>query len=408
MIVKTRDIKEGILKLFWIICIMFNASYAYVLVDDYLQLGSLFIVAVFSFVVLGIGRKLLINTKFFLHPWIVLSALIISSMLFNGELQYWGTYIHQVLVLAVAVLFTLSYSVESFTRILAKVMCVCVIISVILWICMNVLNIVLPLPTIDTGFETLYNAIICFASINNPGRIMGPFWEPGIFASILCITLLFVYFFDAFENKKCVTIILVIGIIFTFSTAGYLLLSIIFAIGIINIGKGKEATILSLLFVLVFYVILIYQDNIITYLASIYPTMFSKMTFRSNSMMTRIMGPAIDLEIFANNPVFGSGMKRYNDQWPNVAQYYSNVVARTSTITFFLANFGFGGLLYVYTLIKGVFQQKRINMLSRVLVFLFFIAVLSKEPNYFNLLTCICILYLYTNIVKGVIYEREI
>jgi hypothetical protein len=234
-----------------------------------------------------------------------------------------------------------------------------------------------------------------FANVNEPLRMMGPFWEPGIFASALCVTLFFIHYYDVFQKKGLITLVLILGIIFTFSTAGYLLFSILVAVKVINSQKGKGAIGISLLFVLFFILLFVYSDKIILYLATINPNMFAKMTFRSNSMTTRIMGPFIDLKLFAMNPFWGCGMKNYNLTWPEIAILYSNVVARTSTITFFLANFGVSGILYFYVLVKAIVKQDRLLILSKILLLFFFIALLSKEPNYFNLLINICILYLY-------------
>lgn len=97
----------------------------------------------------------------------------------------------------------------------------------------------LGVHNISTGFNnylffTLYNSHI--------SRNCGFCWEPGVFACILSLTLLFSLLQNGFKFKRQ-SYVLAIALITTLSTTGYIMLLIIFVLRVLKMGNYKEKVI---------------------------------------------------------------------------------------------------------------------------------------------------------------------
>ena len=339
-----------------------NSGYCFVLQDDSITLISLALCTIISVFVFGLLKKQFFDIKFWIHPFTLLSIAIFFVMLINFDFNIWGSYFRQISILLIAV------------------------------------------PIINSTWEKAYyteysNGLLFFIYKHQPERLMGPFWEPGLYASMSIIALLLngkkVKIFTSFK-QRLIDIILSVCILLTMSTAGYILLLIVFCIRILQNVKKKSVLFIVLFTLLIISLILltIFIDDIILYLSQLSPKIFGKLTFESLSKTTRLNGPIVDMSIFFQSPICGVGMKTYLQEWPTFAHLY-NVESRTSTITYFLANYGMLGILYVFTLLRGVFKQKGIDITVKTLILIVFISILSKEPHYFNLLSCTVIAYIY-------------
>ena len=69
--------------------------------------------------------------------------------------------------------------------------------------------------------------------------------------------------------------------------------------------------------------------------------------------------------------------------------------------TFFLAAFGVGGIIYSLAWLYGVFSQEGVTLLSKIIVFIYVISMLSKEPHYYFSLTYIFLFYLLSSYKKN-------
>lgn len=406
VIVGKKQIQLNFGIVFFMICFLLNSGYAYNLVSDIPTLISLFICSVVILVLFGFKKGIMFKYSFWSNPYIVLCVFITLSMIINADFNSWGSYFRQISILVLAVLFCKGTKVEKFTKIFLNFMVFVTTISITMWVVINIFNIRPPLPimTINSDvsyYKDYYNGGLFFINTYSTARLMGPFWEPGIYASMTILALLLqeiVKLNLSIRRKKINTIILVIGIILSFSTAGYMLLLILFVIKTLTKVNGKNATIIILLLIVVLLVMLIYSDEILNLLNNWLPNVFGKLTFESNSKLTRINGPLIDLKIFMNNPIFGAGMTDYQLQWPHYAGLM-NVESRTSTITYFLANYGIPGILYLFAILRGVFRQKNFSLVIRMCILVIIVSILSKEPHYINLLTNIIITYLNVKIL---------
>lgn len=395
-----RQIKSYFWTGFFIVCFLLNSGYAYNLVDNGFTLISLFLCCFVVILKFGVLRKCFINKLFWQNPYLILSICILLCMIIHSDLRAWGSYAHQIAILLIAALFSLNISFEHFSKVFVKFMVLVTIISICAWIIINLLGIKLPLPIMisnsDIAYKDYYNGILFFIYRHSPKRLMGPFWEPGVYASMTTIALLLQN--KAMDNisrrkQRITTFILAIGIILSMSTAGYILLVMTLIIRFLQGQKKTISAIATLGLLVLFLCLIVFQDQITSWLAMVAPDIFEKLTFDSFSKMTRINGPLVDLSIFVQFPIIGAGMSKYLILWPIYALKLS-VESRTSTITYFLANYGVTGILYLYILLKATIGQKNIRWVIRLLLLILFISIVSKEPHYFNLLTITVFAYL--------------
>lgn len=391
--------KRPLINIFFIICFLLNSGYCYVLKSDFYTLASLFIFGCVIMGYYGVLRKKILNREFLSHPFTLLAIFVLLSMFLHFELNIFGTYFRQIFVLLIAVLIAQNISFNRFSKVFINFMFIVTLISIVAWILINVFSINLHLPVFDSGWEkslfTEYqNGLLFFVHTHQPYKLMGPFWEPGLYSSMAVLAFLFLNNKNYTKNKvKLIQLVLTLGIILSFSTAGYLLLLIAILIKILMNSEKKISLFLFFVILIFLSVSVIYSDEILNYLAKIMPNVFGKMVNGSVSKSTRMNGPLVDLSIYINNPVFGTGYIKYLNEWPYIANLLA-VESRTSTITYFIAVFGVFGFLYLFTIIKGVLCQQEINGYVKIFILFIIVSIVTKEPHYVNLFTITICSYL--------------
>ena len=377
-------------NIFFIICFLLNSGYCYVLKSDTYTLLSLFVCGCIVIGYYGILRKKFLTKKFWLHPFTWLAIWIFIEMFLKFELRIYGTYFRQILVLIIAVFIAQNISFKRFIKTFISFMFIVSCISIIAWILVNILSIDLHLPIMNSNWEkalfTEYqNGILFFIHSHQPYKLMGPFWEPGLYASMTILAYLFLN--EEYYNKrqkKIIGMTFIVGIILSFSTAGYLLLLVVFIIKILSNSEQRVSIFLFLSICLSLFFVIMFSNDILNYLATVMPGVFGKMINGSISASTRVNGPLVDLIIFMDNPIIGAGYLKYLNEWPYYANLL-NVESRTSTITYFMAVFGLPGLLYLVTIFKGVMSQVKIGNYIKIFVLFIFVSIVTKEPHYVNL-----------------------
>lgn len=390
---------SSLVKLFFIISFLLNSGYCYVLNNDSFTLISLFICGCVVIGYYGLVKKSVLTKRFWLHPFTWLILWIFISMFLHLELNIFGTYFRQIFVLLIAILLSQNISFSKFIKTFIDFMFFITLISIIAWILVNVITVDLHLPIMYSGWEKAYfaeyqNGLLFFIHSHQPYKLMGPFWEPGLYSSMAVIAYLFLdskYY--GRRIKRVMEVTLCIGIILSFSTAGYVLLAIASIVKLLYAFEKKLSFLTFLLIAITIFVIYVFSEEVIRFLALMIPSVFEKMINGSFSASTRFNGPLVDLIIFYKNIYFGAGYEEYLREWP----YYANLLyveSRTSTITYFIAVFGLPGTLYVWTIIKGIFSQYRLNGYIKIFILFILISIVSKEPHYVNLFTVTLFAYL--------------
>ncbi len=410
--------KSHIMAIVVIFCFLFNSGHFYILANDIYAHLSLAFLAGLLLVVYGPKKRFFIKSKIWLQPFMILSIWIIAVMFLTFEVRIFGSYLRQILVLIVSTLVAINIKFKTFRYWFVRFMVFVTAVAIVVWIWVNVLSLELPLPNIKSTWEKTYfpdykNGFIVFVYIHMPNKLMGPFWEPGLFATMACYALLLNTEYDTRSRKSkrrhlMADILFVVGILLTLSTAGYILIFIVVLIRYLSVTNKNFAGWQFMLIMLIVVTLFMFQQQIVTFLSATIPSVFGKLTVNSVSKTTRFNGPLVDLTIFFQHPVIGTGMQRYLQIWPTYADILG-VESRTSSITYFIANFGILGLLFPIEIARGVMNQKKINWNARTLLMLLIVLILSKEPHFFNLMSCTLIAYLYnsSNIFVGRAIEVE-
>lgn len=391
--------KSSLISILLIVCFLLNSGYCFVLKSDFYTLGSLFILGCIIIGYYGFIKKRFLTFKFIRHPFTMFVIFIFLSMFLHFELNIFGTYFRQIFVLLIAILIAQNIPFDKFIKTFINFMFIVTLISIVVWILINVFSLSLHLPVFHSEWEkavfTEYqNGLLFFVHSHQPYKLMGPFWEPGLYASMAILAFLFLN--KKIYTKKQVKLIaltLIIGIVLSFSTAGYLLLIVTMITKILMYSDKKISLFLFAIIFFSLILVVVYSDEILNYLATIMPNIFGKMVNGSISKSTRINGPLVDLSIYIKKPIFGAGYIKYLNEWPILASLL-DVESRTSTITYFIAIFGVFGILYLFTIIKGILSQKYISIYIKLFILFIFVSIVTKEPHYVNLLTVTIIAYL--------------
>lgn len=255
---------------------------------------------------------------------------------------------------------------------------VMVVVSTIALVCYAINNYVFPMTWLpqevnsnDISFSVGY--VYNFITLE-PERNCGPFWEPGIYATWLVLALVFLNYVPKIKHRLLCNVILILSIISTVSAAGYLLLFIsgaLLSLRIVKISKTAISYLVPVLFIFgaVFFVSTGGFENLISeneYL--------SELQADSLFESSRILAINQNLDLFIQRPVFGFGQ----------SYVIANTVdvANTASTFYMLSAFGVLGLSFTTALLWGVFKQKKLHVIEKILIAIIFLIIINKEGQY--------------------------
>lgn len=287
---------------------------------------------------------------------------------------------------------------QQFCKIFVDGMIFFVIVSLIVWI---LIQMGIPVPSYAyNGLNGgVYRTIGLCTWMESHPRFMGPFWEPGLFASFLVLAIVFEICFNKNKPRFYAITLCVLGVLLTDSTAGYLLLLMVFYIWFRK--NRKMGLLLDSLSILMFILIYINLKNIITLLVDLNPIVFGKLMGGGVSYDTRMLSPLACILVFLKSPIFGHGYSQaivlYNGFKPLM-----KIDALTSTSGYMLAAFGILGIVYTIAIIWICFKQVEFPLIIRVFLFFILFFIVNKEPHYHNMLmyTILCMMALYNKSYK--------
>lgn len=282
----------------------------------------------------------------------------------------------------VAILFCSYIPVEKFFHSFVRVLAFVSAVSLILY----VLDVVYPsmlsyLPTVQNeGGLSTESAIVALAPID--GRNYGMFWEPGAYQIFLCFALILEMFYFKARHKLSFLLIMV-ALITTFSTMGYLVLAVLILVSFLSLGldRGLRKSYVYALFSLVFAIVLAYF--VISYVSpQLYHTLFGKVEEyflspdETSSTGVRVSSVAMALKVAIQNPLFGAGYEKLYTIFENE---YSHTMT-TCTWANWLAIYGlaFGALMVVglHRLCKKISSK---GAIAAMLVFVLLLSISSED-----------------------------
>ena len=221
-------------------------------------------------------------------------------------------------------------------------------------------------------------------------RNSGPFWEPGAFGGFLFFALFFIYLIERnFNNKK--SIVLIVGILTTFSTSSYLALIILLLYYLSFTKSVYKLVLIPMLFI--GFIFSFYNFNFLG------EKIFSQLEQinSANSYLehrNRFTSFILDVEVFLENPFLGTG--KYDET------RITNVVLaqnRNNGTSDFLASFGIIGFLLYFSFylksLKAIDEIKYYGIRSEIIILIIFL-ILGFSENYFTRIFFWSICFIYT------------
>lgn len=223
----------------------------------------------------------------------------------------------------------------------------------------------------NVNFEIYLFHVFHEARNGLPPRLSGIFWEPGIYQMLLNICLLLntdlLNKSSRIRNRKLKLGLIVLAIILTFSTTGYIVLGTILIGLTINKAKNSFRFKILAIFVIFLFWIVITTSTVIT----------SKFSMDNGSFMVRINDFDALLSIITENPILGSGIN--TEKYLRLANKYGLTPAQSAGILLRTAQLGIIWLVaFFYSLIKE--KKKRRIALPSMFYILIFICLGIGEP----------------------------
>lgn len=329
---------------------------------------------------------------------IILLLGILLSTIFNLSSENFTSSIRFILIIIFAYNITQLIKANTFFGIYLYTMRIISIVSLFAFFASLFYSFYGVLPVVQNiNGASYYNGIIFFIRII-PGIVfnnnIGIFWEPGLFASFLLLSLMIGITFFPDMLKKRDFLLFSFTLFTTRSTAGYILyMFILLALLSQKMARSKEILVVSLavLIIVMYYNI----ESLVNILVNLDPLLFTKIVDLSKgTTSTRIYSPIINFISYLESPLFGHGFYTAASKYAVLINEYSNykINAQTSTSTMIMAALGFTGFFYNYAWIYVVLSSRRISRISSILTIFLIFLILNKEPHLTNLGTW-CILF---------------
>lgn len=212
-------------------------------------------------------------------------------------------------------------------------------------------------------------------------RNCGFMWEPGAFAAVITFALFFAFYNNTkFDKYK---IVLIVSLLTTFSTTGYLALVIL--ISYFYFPRSKiYAPILFLLFFFAISNISFISSKITSQILSVEDELLVSENAGDYSFhLNRFTSFMIDINTLTNNPILGLGIDFHTTTKKEYYKEFDENVIRTSGLMFGLLKFGFLGMFaFLYVLKKRISLFTGKSALGLLFCFIYLIIIFSNPLEF--------------------------
>jgi hypothetical protein len=169
--------------------IILNSSYALMTVDDTPALIALFILTLIM-AIRAVQKGAFQKVSAFTGMVFLFAVAHLLTMTLKGESDTWGPYFRQLSLLICAYCYMKTTPFQQFCRQFLWFMKLVSYASLVLFVCVNILGMSESFSTyVNVNKVTYLSMYLAFAQENSSFRCMGPFWEPGIFATFLILAI---------------------------------------------------------------------------------------------------------------------------------------------------------------------------------------------------------------------------
>lgn len=260
-------------------------------------------------------------------------------------------------------LFIIYYRFEDVLKAFYKVVYFIAVISIPMYL-LSVLgpSFLNSFTAIGTNGRIYYNYIL-FDHIVGYNRNCGLFWEPGAFSSFLCLAILI--WVTQVDNSIDVgyrrILVLLLALITTFSTTGYLCFALILILYLFlkKRNKTEKIIVFTLILAAVIFVLPTYYTSVFGINSQTFGKIYNFLQYRddyiagtfTSSVSVRLFSITKAFEVFLNNPILGVGHN-------NLVELTQKFTLGSITCTF-INWFAINGFLYGLLMILGYVKLSR-------------------------------------------------
>lgn len=342
--------------------------------------------------------------EFFIY--VFLTILCLGSFLYNSEKNVnVNTYISFFLTLSSAYFLIRTFSFSTFASLYVKTMIVICVLSLFFYAFFAISGFDFSSSVIKrTSSVFLNNFFSVFYWINRDGssviRLQGPFWEPGVFATFLCLGLL-LYFCFWKKRNPLIPLLFLLCVVLTFSTAGYIIVLFVFSFVFCKKNKGLPSRLFPIFFFEALLAVFVFWEPLSSFLGHYAPALFGKVATENSSFTTRAYSWLYGLKVFAENPFFGFGGQTARDLYfALIAKDSISIDAFTSTLGYLAASFGILGLLCYFLPFFGIFFIRNYSISEKLFLLILYVLLTNQENQSTLYFAQIIYFYLALNIKR--------
>lgn len=224
-----------------------------------------------------------------------------------------------------------------------------------------------------------YKTIFICSWMLNSNRLMGIFWEPGLYSSCAILSLILAKRYLDDTQRRLTYIISIVGILLSQSTAGYILLAL--SLYFVSIQHKDHRVAVDYIVLIACMFLFFNYEQIVQMLVNLNSDVFWKLEGSNLTTNTRLNSPIVCLEIFKRSPLTGVGLRYGTDIYSAMkSQLYMD--ALTATSFFYLAAYGIWGIGYSVLTVLAVFRRKELSFPLKIILLAIVLLILNKEPHY--------------------------
>lgn len=355
--------------------------------NQYLVKGILFGVYCFFYL-----RSIYLgNNKFNLRGFIIITmlmTLVFMNMLFNQDFS--GGYLLIVMLLVMAFITSEMLSFDEFVEGSIKIIFYLTIYSLI---CYALSPIIFQLKSFLPHFYNAANTpfihlgATVLVDINGYNRLFGMFRESGVYQIFLNLAILMELFYRKDRPRFSYLIVLYIGLLLTYSTAGYIATLMILVAYLFFSKKRKsrkEKRALSVgIIATILFTFITYISN--SEFSTSFDNTWGKFFNKESSYIGRTTSFMTELSLWWERPIFGHGIEKGFGMSKEVGQdILGNFMFNTSTITGLLVTMGFI-FSFMIILLMALFSFKsQANILGKSLILVAIGIMITSQLMMYN------------------------
>ena len=315
-------------------------------------------------------------------------GMLFSQILYPSQNSIVETCILLLRIVA-AYMVTKVFSPMEFAKLYIRAIGITTIFAVLVWTFRN-FGMDVPGIMFSNINGTQYKTIFVCSWMLNSNRLMGIFWEPGLYASSAVIAIILAKKYLTGVEKIVSYVVLIIGVLLSQSTAGYILLAL--SLYFILFQRKEHKSIIDYIVLFVCVYLFFNYEHMVQMLLDMNPDIFWKLSGNNLTTDTRLNSPLACLNIFKMNPITGVGLRYATDLFSSLKNQY-HMDALTSTSFFYLAAYGIWGLSYSALNWLVVFRRKSISFPIKIILLTITFLILNKEPHYSIAVTYVFLFY---------------